>query len=604
LCSALGIPFFVTLLNKLFGFKSPATDLLGAFALFSQPYFLFRLLDYYRPRRRWLHWVVLGGMVLCWVILYRYIARYPATTQVVIFGYCVVVDAFCTWEYSRGIRSTSGILRRRLLFITISAGLFTLALTGNVIKAIVPGVAPTISGIGLAATAVSAVLYYLAFIPPRSLRHAWQFEEMRKFISQPSPATGSREPEHFQELASAATQAVNGMMGAVVTWNETADEWRVHGSTDPAVASEVLANGQSLLKQAWQLRQPLSVYVPDIQNASERRQIEAVGARSWLLVPVQTAGHLWAILVVILRDRSLFVDDDLNLLELFAQQSAILQENHMLIAALQGYSEQLEAKVEERTEELQHSEAALLELNATLEQRIEQRTAELERSNVELYHFAHVAPHDLKAPLRAISHLTKWIEEDAGEALPDKAQEHLVKLRGRVNRMEMLLNDLLAYARVGSERHQPEAVDINDLIQDVTDVIAPPTGFTVKVRTEMPVVHVERTPLETVFRNLLGNAIKHHHRALEGNVEVHAQSHNGFVEFAVKDDGPGIDPEHHERIFDIFQTLAPRDQGEGSGIGLAIVKKSVESRGGTIRVQSARGEGTTFRFTWPQNGYA
>jgi light-regulated signal transduction histidine kinase (bacteriophytochrome) len=260
-------------------------------------------------------------------------------------------------------------------------------------------------------------------------------------------------------------------------------------------------------------------------------------------------------------------------------------------------------KVEERTRELQESERSLRELNATLEERVEQRTAELERSNGELYQFAYVASHDLKAPLRAINHLANWIEEDAGKAMPVTSQEHLTKLRMRVNRMEALLDDLLAYSRVGRQQHQAEVVNIGNLIHDVTYVLAPPVGFTVKICGELPVMKVERIPLETVFRNLIGNAVKHHHRVSEGSVEIHAKAQNEFVEFAVRDDGPGIAPEYHRRIFEIFQTLLPRDQVEGSGIGLAIVKKSVESQGGTIQVESAPGEGTTFRFTWPQNGH-
>src|SRR5690606_37608686 len=113
-----------------------------------------------------------------------------------------------------------------------------------------------------------------------------------------------------------------------------------------------------------------------------------------------------------------------------------------------------------------------------------------------------------------------------------------------------------------------------------------------KVSGELPVMRVERVPLETVFRNLIGNAIKHHHRPSEGNVEITVADRQEFVEFTIKDDGPGIEPVFHQRIFEMFQTLQPRDQVEGSGVGLAIVKRIIESRGGTIRVESSLGEGS------------
>jgi signal transduction histidine kinase len=121
------------------------------------------------------------------------------------------------------------------------------------------------------------------------------------------------------------------------------------------------------------------------------------------------------------------------------------------------------------------------------------------------------------------------------------------------------------------------------------------------VAEPLPVLVTERVPLETVFRNVIGNAFKHHHQAAQGMVTIRAIERGEFVEFIVTDNGPGIAPEYHERIFGIFQTLRPRDEVEGSGIGLTVVKKLVESRGGWIRVESAEGQGATFRFTWSRD---
>lgn len=246
------------------------------------------------------------------------------------------------------------------------------------------------------------------------------------------------------------------------------------------------------------------------------------------------------------------------------------------------------------------AEAALHELTATLELRVEQRTAELERSNQELDQFAYVASHDLKAPLRAIVNLSSWIAEDSGAALPAPSLEHLEKLRGRALRMERLLDDLLEYSRVGRRDGIVEKVKVETLIQDVIYLLAPPPGFQVSVTSALPVLITPRTPLELVFRNLIGNAIKHHHQPATGEVQISAHDRGDFVEFSISDNGPGIDPYYHERIFGMFQVLRPRDEVEGSGMGLAIVKKTVEYRQGEVWVASAEGKGTTFYFTWPK----
>jgi signal transduction histidine kinase len=248
---------------------------------------------------------------------------------------------------------------------------------------------------------------------------------------------------------------------------------------------------------------------------------------------------------------------------------------------------------------LRQSETHLQTLNATLEQRVQERTAALEERNAELDQFAYISSHDLKAPLRAIRQLTTWITEDAAAVLPAASQTHLMKLHRRVQRMEQMIDDLLAYSRAGRQRYAPEVVELTPLVRAISEFLAPPPGFTI-VAEPLPALRTERVPLETVLRNLIGNAIKHHDRPLVGRVSLGVVDQGPFAEFSVSDNGPGIAPQFHTRIFQVFQTLQPREQVEGSGMGLAIVKKAVESRAGRITVESQLGQGATFRFTWPK----
>jgi len=162
-----------------------------------------------------------------------------------------------------------------------------------------------------------------------------------------------------------------------------------------------------------------------------------------------------------------------------------------------------------------------------------------------------------------------------------------------------LLDDLLVYSRAGRIQHQPEKIDPVALVQNVVGVLAPPPDFVITVDSAVAALRAPRIALELILRNLIDNAIKHHHRS-DGRIHVRITGREQQIEFAIHDDGPGIEPQYHTRIFEMFQTLQPRDQTEGSGMGLAIVKKLVESHGGVITVESTPGQGTTFCFTWPK----
>jgi signal transduction histidine kinase len=217
--------------------------------------------------------------------------------------------------------------------------------------------------------------------------------------------------------------------------------------------------------------------------------------------------------------------------------------------------------------------------------------------NQELDQFAYVSSHDLKAPLRAISNLSEWIEEDLEGQMPPEVQQHMILLRKRVERMDALINGLLDYSRVGRVKSSVETFNVADLLAEIIDSLAPPPSFTIEIG-EMPTLQSNRLRLGQVFSNLISNAIKHSHRA-DGHIQVKVFDDNHkFYEFVVSDNGQGIAPEHQSRIFTIFQTLEPRDKTENTGIGLSIVKKIVETEGGKVWIESNLGQGATFRFTW------
>ena len=244
---------------------------------------------------------------------------------------------------------------------------------------------------------------------------------------------------------------------------------------------------------------------------------------------------------------------------------------------------------------LQSKTEDLMRLNRMLTNALEA----LEQRNQELDQFAYVTSHDLKAPLRAIANLATWIEEDLGDRLPNENREQFELLKNRVHRMEGLINGLLEYSRIGRTRQPTEIVDVGVLMTEITDSLSPLGEFTVETAPEMPVFRTKRVLLSQVLSNLVNNAIKHHDRS-DGRVQVSARDLGDFYEFTVADDGPGIDPAYHRKVFTIFQTLRPRDDLESTGIGLSLVKKTVAAEGGRIMLQSEAGQGAIFRFTWPK----
>ena len=227
--------------------------------------------------------------------------------------------------------------------------------------------------------------------------------------------------------------------------------------------------------------------------------------------------------------------------------------------------------------------------------------SELESANEELKSFAYVVSHDLKAPLRAIGALADWISHDYSEKFDDEGKEHMRLLVSRVHRMGNLIDGILQYSRVGRVREALVSVDLNQAVREVIDLISPPSNVTITMEHPLPTFVTERTRIEQIFQNLFSNAIKYSDKP-KCEIRVDCSAEGEYWKFSVADNGPGIEARHFERIFHLFQTLAPRDRIESTGVGLTLVKKIVEIYGGSIWLESIVGQGTTFFFTLPRTG--
>lgn len=226
---------------------------------------------------------------------------------------------------------------------------------------------------------------------------------------------------------------------------------------------------------------------------------------------------------------------------------------------------------------------------------INRMNRELERANKDLDSFASIISHDLKAPLRAISSLATWAEEDAKDLTPE-SREHIEGIRERVRRMDMLINGVLEYSRSGRAGMPIQRINSHAVATQAIAGLEIPKEFTVRIQGKLPSLNANGTMLQQNFQNLINNAITHMGKP-DGTITVAVAESNDSYEFTVSDDGVGIEEEEFAHIFTVFGTARAKETMPGTGIGLAIVKKNAEAMGGRAWVTSQLGEGATFHFT-------
>ena len=232
------------------------------------------------------------------------------------------------------------------------------------------------------------------------------------------------------------------------------------------------------------------------------------------------------------------------------------------------------------------------------EEELRRSNAELAQMNIELDNFVYTASHDLRAPLTGVSSIVQWILED-DRALSGESRERLGLILGRIERLKQLLTDIRDYAR-SDDGDVPAGPRLSaaTLVANVAATAHVPPGFSIRGDPSLEPIQVQRVPLEQVLHNLVNNAIKHHDRPA-GSVTVSVEHSAPWLRFSVIDDGPGIPEEYRESIFEMFKTLKPRDEVEGSGMGLALVRKIVGRMGGRCGVHPAARRGSHFWFEWP-----
>jgi PAS domain S-box-containing protein len=297
--------------------------------------------------------------------------------------------------------------------------------------------------------------------------------------------------------------------------------------------------------------------------------------QSWLAIPLKTRGRIIGLIALDGKTKGQFTEHHAGLAVTFADQVAIALENSRLFTELQNELFTREKLIQE-----------------------------LESKNVELERFTYTVSHDLKSPLVTINGFLGYLERDAETGNVERLRNDIRRIQDAVNRMHRLLGELLELSRIGRLMNQPEEIPLGDLTREVLELVhgrLDARRIAVQVQPDLPVIHGDRQRLTEVLQNLIDNAAKFMGDQVDPRVEIGQRGEeHGKPVFFVRDNGIGIAPEYHDRIFGLFNKLDTRT--EGTGIGLALVKRIVEVHGGRIWVESAMGRGATFYFTLPYGG--
>lgn len=225
---------------------------------------------------------------------------------------------------------------------------------------------------------------------------------------------------------------------------------------------------------------------------------------------------------------------------------------------------------------------------------------ELLKANEELKKFAYVVSHDLKSPLRGMSSLVHFIEQEPEDVLSEDSKKHFNLLKERINRLYNLINGILEFNKIGDGSKEMQDLNLKDIFSQVTKNLLIPAAFRLNIQPDLPTIRFNEAHLVEIYSNLISNSIRYNDKT-KGTIELGYKDAGQFHELCIKDDGMGIPTKHHYRVFEMFQRLHSGDQIEGSGMGLSIVKKILDNYGGRIWIVKETSDGTEIKFRIPKD---
>ena len=540
---------------------------LGISVLLAHPYLLMRVVSHFRPVSRIIRRIATAGLVVS--LLTTWVSIWPLRSAGLVlfaFLYFIWLLGYTAWAFRQGSRAAGGVTHWRMQHAALGALLLAVVFIVAVLLAVWPASRAVAASLIPLAAIGAALNYYFAFAPPAWLRRMWQSSELYGLLSDRALAGGATSRNDvLNRLCTFAVSAVGATGGAAAVWDDV---------------------GQALLTAVsrWGYLEPERP-VPEgrLLEAWRSNRATLIQQHEWVL-PGGSAGSVYVVpipcevgprglLFVTLPRAALFVSDDLALLAAACNETGVQLDNLMM---------------------RERQQALITELG--------ERSEELAAVNKELEAFSYSVSHDLRAPLRHISGFTDLLQKSPGPDLDERRLRYLRLISESAGKMGELIDSLLVFSRMGRAEMLHTRVDLNTVVRQAQrDVMQADPGRPVAwTIAELPTVAGDPAMLQLVFTNLLSNALKY--SRTQDNASIQVGTNNGSGADAViyvKDNGVGFDMAYASRLFGVFQRLHRAEEFEGTGIGLANVKRIVTRHGGRVWAESELGKGATFFVALP-----
>lgn len=562
------------------GQRSQWADLIGALLVCLHPALMLRGVEHFIPVPRAVRWAALAGLLISTGLLLAsgFPSSPPNYVTIPLAVYFVAVEGYVSWAFLRGALTAVGVARKRLILAAFGALLFASLMLLLGIHEVVKIPKEFRSVVNRLLLSGSGLCYYLAFGTPRWLRRAWQLAEFHRFLRTTSAETSETQGrEIFRLLCEGAVRGVGGT-AIIASLDHEVGNLNLGGPAarqKPGTGeSESIISLESPLGRVLESRRPMFAMPPGKLGAEIARVARVIHAMTVYAVPIATSRRAWGVLLVFRQNDAAFVADDLEVLNLFAEHSALML----------GY-------------------AGLVEEQHRLIGELQSRGIELEASNRELEAFSYSVSHDLRAPLRSLDGFSRIVLEDYGDRLDDEGKGHLTHIQDTVHSMGRLIDDLLQLARITRSEMRLMPVNMEAAGHSIMDELhkAHPGRDVEFVASGNLMVTGDNGLLRAALQNLLGNAWKFTGKRPQARIEFGVTEKEGQRTYHVRDNGAGFDAAYAHKLFGEFQRLHSAAEFPGTGIGLATVRRIIHRHGGRIWAEGSPDQGATFYFTLPEN---